>query len=137
MMKRLSNWLLGEMNPQAIKELTIKKQYANPLPSFADRLAIVDFNEQEQVFLFADGKSLGSGFELGDIQAEAASPEYLHAVFNKIRDTFATVVPLHAIDPWVMQMFVQDEYCLDPVIDHIKAQIPQQFIESSLTQDYL
>ncbi len=136
-MKRLSNWLLGEMNPQAIKELTIKKQYANPLPSFADRLAIVDFNEQEQVFLFADGKSLGSGFELGDIQAEAASPEYLHAVFNKIRDTFATVVPLHAIDPWVMQMFVQDEYCLDPVIDHIKAQIPQQFIESSLTQDYL
>ncbi|AMQ28933.1 TPA: conjugative transfer ATPase [Legionella pneumophila] len=136
-MKRLSNWLLGEMNPQAIKEQAVKKRYANPLPSFADRLTIVDFNEQEQVFLFADGKSLGSGFELGDIQAEAASSEYLQAVFHKIRDTFASVVPLHAVDPWVMQMFVQDEYCLDPVITHIKTQIPQQFRDSPLTQDYL
>ncbi|HAT9314923.1 TPA: conjugative transfer ATPase [Legionella pneumophila subsp. pneumophila] len=136
-MKRITDWLLGEMNPQAIKEQSMNKRYANPLPSFADRLAIVDFNEQEQVFLFADGKSLGSGFELGDIQAEAASPEYLQAVFNKIRDTFASVVPLHAIDPWVMQMFVQDEYCLDPVMDHIKAHIPDSIKESSLSQDYL
>ncbi|STX28432.1 Type IV secretory protein VirB4 component [Legionella beliardensis] len=136
-MKRLANWLLGETNPQAIKEQEIKKSYTNPLPSFADRLAIVDFNEQEQVFLFADGKSLGSGFELGDIPAEAASPDYLQAVFNKIRDTFASVVPLYAVDPWVMQIFVQDEYCLAPVIEHIKAQISEPLKKSSLTQDYL
>lgn len=100
-MKLLSNWLLGEKNLLALKESDIKNRYANPLPSFPDRLAIVDFNEQEQVFLFADGKSFGSGFELGDIPAEAAAPEYLQAVFNKIRDTFASVVPLHAVDPWV------------------------------------
>ena len=136
-MKLLSNWLLGETNPQAIKEHEIQKGYANPLPSFADRLAIIDFNEQEQVFLFADGKSLGSGFELGDIPAEAAAPEYLQAVFGKIRDTFASVVPLHPIDPWVMQMFVQDEYCLDPVLDHIKNHIPADLLNSALTQDYL
>lgn len=136
-MKLLSDWLLGAKNPQAIKENDIKKRYTNLLPSFADRLAIVDFNEQEQVFLFADGKSLGSGFELGDIPAEAAAPEYLQAVFNKIRDTFASVVPLHAVDPWVMQIFVQDEYCLDPVLDHIKTQIPASLQSSSLTQDYL
>ncbi|WP_115704653.1 conjugative transfer ATPase [Legionella sainthelensi] len=136
-MKLLANWLLGGKNLQAIKEKDIKNGYANPLPSFPDRLAIVDFNEQEQVFLFADGKSIGSGFELGDIPAEAAAPEYLQAVFNKIRDTFASVVPLHAIDPWVLQMFVQDEYCLDPVMDHIKAYIPAALKDSSLTQDYL
>ncbi|VEB35439.1 Type IV secretory protein VirB4 component [Legionella sainthelensi] len=136
-MKLLANWLLGERNLQAIKEKDIKNGYANPQPSFPDRLAIVDFNEQEQVFLFADGKSLGSGFELGDIPAEAAAPEYLQAVFNKIRDTFASVVPLHAVDPWVLQMFVQDEYCLDPVMDHIKAYIPAALKDSSLTQDYL
>lgn len=137
LLKPVSDWLLGETNPQAVKEKEVKKSYTNPLPSFADKLAVVDFNEQEQVFLFADGKSLGSGFELGDIPAEAAAPEYLQAVFDKIRETFASVVPLHPIDPWVMQMFVQDEYCLEFVLDHIKKQIPENLLNSSLTKDYL
>lgn len=137
LLKPVSDWLVGKTNPQAVKEKEVKKSYANPLPSFADKLAIVDFNEQEQVFLFADGKSLGSGFELGDIPAEAAAPEYLQAVFDKIRETFASVVPLHSIDPWVMQMFVQDEYCLEFVLDHIKKQVPENLLNSSLTKDYL
>ncbi|HAT9703096.1 TPA: conjugative transfer ATPase [Legionella pneumophila] len=136
-MKSLINWMLGESNPQAITEHDIKKRYANPLPSLADRLAIVDFDEQEQVFLFADGKSIGSGFELGDIPAEAASPEYLEAVFHKIRDTFAAVVPLHSTAPWVMQMYVQDEYCLTPVIEHIKNYVSPDLINTPLTKDYL
>lgn len=80
---------------------------------------------------------MGSGFELGDIPAEAAAPEYLQAVFDKIRETFASVVPLHPIDPWVMQMFVQDEYCLEFVLDHIKKQVPENLLNSSLTKDYL
>ncbi|AWN73411.1 conjugative transfer ATPase [Legionella anisa] len=137
LLKPVSDWLLGETNPQAVKEKEVKKSYTNPLPSFADKLAVVDFNEQEQVFLFADGNSLGSGFELGDIPAEAAAPEYLQAVFDKIRETFASVVPLHPIDPWVMQMFVQDEYCLEFVLDHIKKQVPENLLNNSLTKDYL
>ncbi|HAT1795180.1 conjugative transfer ATPase [Legionella pneumophila subsp. fraseri] len=136
-MKSLINWLLGESNPQAMTEQDIKKRYANPLPSLADRMDIVDFDEQEQVFLFADGRSIGSGFELGDIPAEAASPEYLEAVFHKIRDTFAAVVPLHSTAPWVMQMYVQDEYCLAPVIEHIKNYVSPSLINTPLTQDYL
>ncbi|HAU1838700.1 TPA: conjugative transfer ATPase [Legionella pneumophila] len=136
-MNSLINWLLGESNPQAMTEQDIKKRYANPLPSLADRLAIVDFDEQEQVFLFADCKSIGSGFELGDIPAEAASPEYLESVFHKIRDTFAAVVPLHSTAPWVMQMYVQDEYCLTPVIEHKKNYISPSLINTPLTQDYL
>lgn len=135
--KPVSEWLLGDSNAQAVKEKEIQKGYANPLPSFADQFAIVDFNEQEQVFLFADGKSLGSGFELGDIPAEAAAQEYLQAVFKKIRDTFASVVPLYPVDPWVMQMFVQDEYCLDSVLEHVRNQVPFNLRDRSLTQDYL
>lgn len=135
--KPVSEWLLGESNTQAVKEKEIQKGYADPLPSFAAQFAVVDFNEQGQVFLFADGKSFGSGFELGDIPAEAAAPEYLQAVFKKIRDTFASVVPLYPVDPWVMQMFVQDEYCLDSVLTHVRNQVPSNLRDKSLTQDYL
>lgn len=136
-MKNIFNWLLGDHNLQAVPEKTVKKRFANPLPSFADKLAIADFDEALKIFLLADGKSLGSGFELGDIPAEAAAPEYLQAVFEKVRDTFASVVPLHQTDPWVMQMFVQDEYNLKPVIKHIKHHVDENMIDRPITQDYL
>ncbi|WP_133130238.1 conjugative transfer ATPase [Legionella yabuuchiae] len=136
-MKNMINWLLGAHNPQGAQKKTVKKRFANPLPSFADKLAIADFDDEHQVFLLADGKSLGSGFELSDIPAEAAAPEYLQAVFGKVRDTFASVVPLHQVDPWIMQMFVQDDYNLEPVIDHIKNHVDEKLINSRMTQDYL
>ncbi|KTD23126.1 conjugative transfer ATPase [Legionella londiniensis] len=136
-MKKIVSWLLGEQNPKSEFKKDVKKRFANPLPSFADKLAIADFNDEHNIFLFADGKSLGSGFELGDIPAEAAAPEYLQAVFNKVRDTFASVVPLHQTDPWVMQMFVQDDYSLEPVIDHIKSHVDDKLINTQITQDYL
>ncbi len=127
---RVSDWLLGKGN-------SVKQGYANSQPSFIDLLNIADFNDEHQVFLFADGKSLGSGFELGDIPAEAAAPTHLQAVFDKIRDTFASVVPLHAVDPWVMQMYVQDEYDLEPVMEHISQYIEDKILNSPMTQDYL
>ncbi|WP_167554615.1 conjugative transfer ATPase [Legionella israelensis] len=136
-MKKIVSWLLGDSNPQAELKTDVKKRFANPLPSFADRLAIADFDDEHNIFLFADGKSLGSGFELGDTPAEAAAPEYLQAVFSKVRDTFASVVPLHQTDPWVMQMFVQDDYSLIPVIDHIKSHVDNKLINSQITRDYL
>ncbi|VEG92553.1 conjugative transfer ATPase [Legionella spiritensis] len=136
-MKNIFNWLLGDHNRQAKPQKTVKKRFANPLPSFTDKLAITDFDEEHNIFLFADGKSLGSGFELSDIPAEAAAPEYLQAIFNKVRDTFASVVPLHQADPWVMQMFVQDDYSLEPVIEHIKNHVDEKLINSPMTQDYL
>lgn len=136
-MKNMINWLLGEHNPQAEQVKSVKKRFANPLPSFADKLAIADFDDEHNLFLLADGKSLGSGFELGDIPAEAAAPEYLQAVFNKVRDTFASVVPLHQADPWIMQMFVQDDYSLEPVIGHIKSHVDENLINSPMTEDYL
>ncbi|HAT9135662.1 TPA: conjugative transfer ATPase [Legionella pneumophila] len=136
-MRNMINWLLGPYNPQAEKERSVRNRFSDPLPSFADKLAVADFDDKHNIFLFADGKSLGSGFELGDIPAEAAAPEYLQAVFNKVRDTFASVVPLHQTDPWVMQMFVQDDYSLEPVIDHIKNHVDDKLINSQITKDYL
>lgn len=55
--KPVSEWLLGESNTQAVKEKEIQKGYADPLPSFADQFAVVDFNEQEQVFCLPMGKA--------------------------------------------------------------------------------
>ena len=136
-MKQVFDWLLGLMNPNAIKEKSVQAGYADANPSLPDHLSIVDFCNQHNLFLLSDGISLGSGFELASIPAEAASPEHLEAVFSKIRDTFATVVPLHQNDPWVMQMYVNDDYSLKPVLHHITQGIEPVIAETEFTEDYI
>ncbi|MFO8671920.1 conjugative transfer ATPase [Legionella pneumophila serogroup 1] len=134
---QVSDWLLGQQNKPALTQQSIKKRFENHNPSFANQLAMVDFNDELNLFLLNDGISIGSGFELASIPAEAASLEHLHAVFNKIKDTFATVVPLHKEDPWIMQMYVNDEYSLKPVLRHIQQSIAPEIAETSFTRDYL
>ena len=98
LLNEASDWLLGSKSKSAITEKEVKKGYSNPHPSLPDQLAIVDFCDKQNLFLLNDGVSIGSGFELASIPAEAASPAHLESVFNKIRDTFAAVVPLHKDD---------------------------------------
>jgi conjugative transfer ATPase len=132
-----SDWLLCSKSNSAITEKEIKSGYNNPHPSLPDRLAFVDFCDQHNLFLLNDGISIGSGFELASIPAEAASSEHLEAVFNKIRDTFAAVVPLHQDDPWVMQMYVNDDYSLKPVLNHITQSLDPVIAQMPFTKDYL
>ncbi|HRD70572.1 MAG TPA: conjugative transfer ATPase [Legionella sp.] len=136
-MNQISDWLVGKKSLDVLTEQSIKKRFENPNPSFPDMLSIVDFNDELNLFLLNDGISIGSGFELASIPAEAASKEHLNAVFNKIKDTFATVVPLHKEDPWIMQMYVNDEYCLKPVLHHIQQSIAPEIATTPFTRDYL
>lgn len=136
-LNQLSAWLLGANNPGTVREKDMKAGYANHNPSLPDHLSIVDFCDKHHVFVLADGVSIGSGFELASIPAEAASPEHLEAVFIKIRDTFATVVPLHKDNPWIMQMYMNDDYSLKPVLHHIQQHIEPHIAETPFAQDYL
>ena len=137
MWNQMSDWLLGATNKGAIKQDSIKKRFVDPMPSFADQWAVVEFCDQKNLFLLNDGISIGSGFELASIPTEAAAPEHLESVFNKIKDTFAAVVPLQKDDPWIMQMYVNDEYSLKPVLRHIARSIEPSIAETPFTQDYL
>ena len=109
LIKQAANWLVGESNPSAPKVKEVAEGFKKSLPSLPDRLAIVDFCDEDNVFLLEDGVSVGSGFEIGDIPAESANQAHLDAVFKKVLDVFSYVVPLHSDNPWVMQLFVSDE----------------------------
>ena len=136
-LKRVADWLVGEASHAPVREAQVARGYQRSHPSLPDHLAMVDFCDDRNLFLLNDGVSVGSGFELGDIPAEAASGAHLQAVFNKVRDTFANVVPLHPADPWVMQMYVQDDYQLKPVLKHITRAIEPAILTSDFTRDYL
>ena len=135
--KKMADWLVGEASRSPIKNKDVAKGYQKAYPSLPEHLACVDFCDEKNIFLLNDGVSVGSGFELGSIAAEAASPEHLQAVFVKVRDTFANVVPLHKQDPWVMQMYVQDDYSLSPVLKHMSKTIQPAILQTEFTKDYL
>ncbi len=135
-MKKLNQWLLGENTPGP-KQQEVVAGFQSKRPSFSDLLAITDFCDERNLFLLNDGVSVGSGFELGSISAEAATTEYLKTVFTKIKDTFAAVVPLYKEDPWVMQLYVSDDYTYQPILDHIERFIAPEILITPFTQDYL
>ncbi len=136
-LKSMADWLVGEASNTPIKMGDVAKGYRPKGPSLPDHIACVDFFDEKNIFLLNDGVSVGSGFELGSLAAEAATPLHLQNVFEKIRDTLAHVVPLHQDDPWVMQMYVQDEYSHSSVLQHIENAIDPEHLKTAFTQDYL
>ncbi|MBA2648191.1 MAG: TraC family protein, partial [Legionella sp.] len=137
LLNQISDWLVSKKSAGALTKKNIQQRFINPNPSFSDQLAIVDFCDEHNIFLLNDGISIGSGFELASVPAEAASPTHLESVFNKIRDTFAAVVPLHKDDPWIMQMYVNDDYNLKSVFRHTEKSIHPDIAKTPFTQDYL
>ncbi|STX55445.1 Type IV secretory protein VirB4 components [Legionella beliardensis] len=93
------DWVIGPQNKDKVSVKAIKKRYETHLPSLAAHWACVDFCDEKNLFLLADGISVGSGFEVGDIAAEAVSPAYIQTLFERIKETFSYVVPLYQRKP--------------------------------------
>lgn len=136
-MRKAMDWLLGAANPHAVKIKEIEQRYINRKPSITSHWSCIDYCDEHQLFLLADGVSVGSGFELGDISSEAASERYINILFERVMETFSFVVPLHKENPWVMQLFVQDEFSLRPVLNTLAKAVNPECRDSVFTQDYL
>lgn len=136
-LQKAMDWIIGSQKTDSVTKQDVKKRHQSRLPSLAPHWACVDFCDEKNLFLLADGVSVGSGFELGDIAAEAASEQYIQTVFERVKETFSYVVPLHKDNPWVMQLFVQDEFSLRPVLKSIVNAVAPVCKDSEFTADYL
>ena len=128
--------LFGEHKAICTKKDMVRR-FISKSPSFPDQFSIMDFNEKEDLFLLDDGISVGSGLEISDLQTEAMPDESLEAVYKKITDTFSNVVPCHRVSPWVMQIFINDEYVTEPFKRHIRKNLSSELISSPFTKQYL
>lgn len=134
--QKAANWIVGDMEKKALTKRAVERRYQSHQPELSKHLAFVDFCDEKNLFLLNDGVSVGSGFELGDISAEAASPEYIQAVFERVKETFSYVVPMYKDNPWVMQMFVADEFSLKPAFQHMKHAVDENIKDMPFTKDY-
>lgn len=135
-LKKSIEYVFGRKKNICTKKDMVRR-FISKAPSFPDQFSIIDFNDEENLFLLDDGVSVGSGLEISDLQTEAMPDESLEAVYKKITDTFSNVVPCHRISPWVMQIFINDEYVAEPFKRHIRKDLSSELISSPFTQQYL
>ena len=79
-----------------------------------------EFDARTQVVLLADGHSIGVAFDLRPVSTEARPEAWLLSLRDKIQVALSSAIPEHD-DPWVLQLYVQDETRLDRLAGDIAA----------------
>lgn len=121
---RIAPWLgiLPPSRPKPVTKRQIREIYRRP-QSFADFLPFVEYDPASQCILFADGVSVGCLFEVRPIDAAGRPPARVEETLARIETAF-NVIPERDADPWILQLYVQDEPLL--ALDHeIRAYVAQ------------
>ncbi len=98
----------------------INQQYSKQ-KSFTDFLPIVDYLEDEQVFLLEDYKSFACAIKFKTMNVDGF-PEKTKADYrNKLLNTLNQVIPKHKVNPFVANVYFSNQYSLDDTIERIKS----------------
>lgn len=111
------------------------------LPSFVDKLPWLDFLPESQSFLLEDGRSVGAILDITPVGTEGRSKEFMIQLRNAIQHALQTPFDgqLYDVDdgPWVVQMYVYDEYDLSGFVDEMRSYVWPHARDSEYTAAFL
>lgn len=120
-----------------IKKSDIEKQYQHA-PSFSDLLPWVEWSDDEDAVLLEDLTSVGALLEIKDFSSESKPISFIHGKHDQIVNAFTQVMPLEDTNPWVIQIFVQDDLTLDSFYRQLENYIDEVGnLNDPFTQKYL
>ena len=96
------------MFAKALTKKDIQQLYQGADGYFSDYLPFKEFNNDHQCLLLQDGKSVGFMAELSMIDVEGIGPERLDAYAGGLQKVL-NAVPQDRGEPWIMQMYIQNE----------------------------
>ncbi|MEI7228688.1 conjugative transfer ATPase [Pectobacterium carotovorum] len=106
-------------------------------PSFVALLPWVEYLPESQSMLLEDGISVAAFFELTPLGTEGREPAWLaqarDALENALQDSFDELDD----NPWVLQLYAQDETNLDPYLQTLHGYIQPRAQHSRFTEFYL
>ena len=117
----------------AVEQSAIEQLYREA-SSFTDLLPWVEYSETTRCFLLDDGISVGALFRLEPVGCEARSPTFMAALRDSLQVALNDAVPEEEPDPWVVQIYVQDEPRLTPFAEVLKAYPEKRLQGSAFTQ---
>ena len=123
---------------QSDKPLTIdqvKAKYQLPR-SLTDMFPWTEYLEHSQCFLLDDYKSVGAAYELTPRACEGRPDEFLKKLQVDIQNMFSSV-PERDQNPWIMQIYVQDDDSLLTTYDQLEQSIPEDIRKTEFTQKWL
>ena len=106
------------------------------LDSFTDLLPWVEYLPRSNTFLLEDGVSVGIMLEIYPIATEGKTEKYLRDIEENIRSVLTHSIPQHD-DPYVFQVYVQDEQSLKSFRSDYKRYIPKEVQDSKFTAHFL
>lgn len=120
-----------------VRRRDIDRQYQRRA-SFSDKLPWLEWSDDEDMVLLEDGQSVGAAFELKAIACEARPAEVIEKLHADLSRLLSKLLPLENENPWVMQLFVQDELSLEPVAKVLEHYIAARTgLDDPLAQTYL
>ncbi|WDG40849.1 conjugative transfer ATPase [Pseudomonas synxantha] len=106
-------------------------------PSFVDLLPWVEFLPDSQCLLLEDGESVAAFYELTPVGTEGREASWLKtvrdALENALQDSFDELED----QPWVVQLYAQDETDWDDYMQKLKAYIQPRAQGTVFTEYYL
>ncbi len=115
----------------------VVKQYAT-VPSFADLLPWLEWSDEHEMLLLEDGVSVGAAYELKALPTEARPDAPLARLHQTLSKLLSRLLPLESEDPWVLQLYVQDDLSLAPLHARLTDTIAEQnSLDDPLAQKYL
>ena len=111
------------------------KLYKRP-PSFTDLLPWTGYVPQSKLFVLEDGFSLAVLFELFPVGSEAVELDFLEEVRELIQVALVDALPEHADHPWVLQLFVQDDFNLSNFQKEVSRYASQEIRQSNFSQQF-
>lgn len=89
------------------------------IPSFTDYLPWTHYDPGHEVFLFQDDVSVGAAWEIRPVDVDGKPPATLEALEQNLTRALH-VIPEDEDNPWILQVYLQDEPIRD-LVDYLRA----------------
>jgi conjugative transfer ATPase len=111
---------LAQLIKSLLRDAEVKRAYAY-YPSITEHLAVRDYDADSGLFLLQDNRSLGMGFRVKPIATESSPEEVLNVLCEKINTVIKTAIPQEKVNPWVMQVYVEDNPDINTLLQGLRS----------------
>jgi conjugative transfer ATPase len=115
-------------------EQRMRQQYERPT-SFTNLLPWLEYLPASQSFLLDDGYSVGALFRIHIVGSDARSEAFLSDLRDKLQTALISL-PEELENPWILQLFVQDEPNLSYLVDEIRRYAQPSARRSPFSEHY-
>ncbi len=120
---------------RVVTQGNVNELYKRP-PSITDFLPWLDFSEDTQTFTLEDANSAAAMFEIIGVPTEARPDKFMQDVQANIQTCINHTIP-QKDNPFVLQVYVQDEESLTDFADKFEEYIEKENRDDPLTQHFL